>query len=331
VGPQEIVEVARQAEDAGWAGVWMIEYEYDSFAFAQAIATATSRIVTGSCIARVYPRHPLLVAETATVIDRLAPGRFVIGLGHGGVSEPGRGSSGVDRLTLQRWGVPSERAVARMREYVEVIRRALSGASVDYDGEFYRFEGVKLSITPSGDVPIYLGARKPGMLRLAGEVADGVFLWLTGEHTTRSSIEAVRDAAAAAGRDAAGVKVGCLIPTCVGEDGSAARGAMRTYLVDFYLGRAAYAEVLADGGFEEVGANVKAHVARGDAAGAATCITDDALDDLTIAGNPQDCRAHLARWAARGIELPVLYVFPPDGDWGAAYGGAIRALAPGSG
>ena len=51
-GPAEIMELARAAEGAGWAGAWMIEYEYDSFAFDQAIAMATSRIVTGSCISR---------------------------------------------------------------------------------------------------------------------------------------------------------------------------------------------------------------------------------------------------------------------------------------
>lgn len=338
-GPAEIMELARAAEGAGWAGAWMIEYEYDSFAFDQAIAMATSRIVTGSCISRFFTRHPLLVAETATVIDLLAPGRFAIGLGSGGVSEPPPGDRAaggaralkeVDpRVSLQRWGTTWERPVAQMREYIEVIRLAVSGEAVDYSGDYYRFEGVKLSLTPSGHIPIYLGARLERMLHLGGRVADGIFLWLVGEGKTREAVEVVQTAALEAGRDPKAVRMGCLIPTCVSDDGGVARRAMRGYLVDFYLGRAAYSQVLAESGFPEAGEQVRLNVTRGDNQAAAACIPDDALDQLAISGTPADSRSLLSAWAERGIDLPVLYVFPADEDWPGAYRKAIVDLAPG--
>lgn len=334
--PAEIVDLARQAELAGWKGVWMIEYEYDSIAFCQAIAAGTSCVSTGSCISRAYARHPLLAAETAAVVDGLAPGRFVIGLGNGGVTEPAsRGGTSAeaapeaDALALQRWGMPSRRPVARMREYIEVIRLALAGGAVDYAGEFYQFEGVKLSLTASGQIPIYLGARREGMLRLAGEAADGVFLFLVGRQTAASTVEVVHRAALESGRRPDSVAIGCLIPTCVSDDGESAREAMRRHLVDFYLGRAAYADVLAGSGLPEIGERLREHVCRGESALAASRITDEALDELAIAGTPGHCRSLLADWVERGIEIPVLYVFPPHGDWGKAYRAAVSSLSPG--
>ena len=337
-GPGEIGDLAAAAERAGFAGVWMVEFEYDTFAFDQVIAMRTSRITTGSCIARRFTRHPLLVAETAAVIDMLAPGRFVIGLGSGGVSEPAgdaasvlaKAAAEVDPGSLQRWGMPGDRPVARMREYLEVIRLALSGETVDFLGEFYRFQGVKLSVAPQARIPIYLGARRPGMLSLAGELADGVFLWLVGEESTRGAIETVAAAAAGSGRIRAEIEVGCLVPACVDANGDAARAAMRRYLVDYYLGRGVYSDVLARSGFLEAGEEVKALVARGEIDAAAARVPDDALDELAIAGTPGECRARLPGWHARGLDLLVLYVFPADGDWPRAYRRIIDDLAPGA-
>lgn len=195
--PAEIVQVAREAEQEGWPAVWMIEYEYDSFAFAEAIALSTSEIVTGSCITRSFTRHPLLVAETATVIDRLAPGRFVVGLGTGGVSEPEEGTRPETRavkevdpgISLQRWGTPSDHPAARMREYVEIVRLAQSSENLRYDGEFFRFEDITPSLTPTRSIPIFLGARRERMLRLLGEAADGSSAGSSGRRRrdTRSS------------------------------------------------------------------------------------------------------------------------------------------------
>jgi 5,10-methylenetetrahydromethanopterin reductase len=337
-GPAEIGELALEAERAGFDGVWMVEFEYDTFAFDQVIAMRTKRITTGSCIARRFTRHPLLVAETAAVIDSLAPGRFVVGLGNGGVSEPAsdaaaaktKAAAEIDVASLQRWGMPGDRPVARMREYVDVIRLALSGETVDYLGEFYRFQGVKLSLVPESRIPVYLGARRPGMLRLAGAVADGVFLWLVGESATREAIGIVAGAAAEAGRSGAEIAMGCLVPACVDTDGEAARDAMRRYLVDFYLARGVYSDVLARAGFAEAGERVNALVARGEIDAAAAGVPEEAVDALTVAGSPDDCRARLRRWYARGLDLLVLYVFPVDGDWPRAYRRIIGDLSPGA-
>jgi alkanesulfonate monooxygenase SsuD/methylene tetrahydromethanopterin reductase-like flavin-dependent oxidoreductase (luciferase family) len=166
------------------------------------------------------------------------------------------------------------------------------------------------------------------MLRVAGEAADGVYLWLVGEEATRDSIREVRQAAERAGRTASDVTIGCLIPTCLDDDGEAARWAARRTLVDFYLGRAAYADVLARAGFADVGERVHERVAAGKPLEAAAAIPDEALDQIAVAGTPDACREALGRWTARGIEAPVLYVFPADGAWAPAYRRAITELSP---
>ena len=336
--PATVVELAREAEDAGWHGVRMVEYEYDTFAFAQAVTTATRRVSSGSCISRAFTRHPLLAAQTAAAVDQLAAGRFTIGVGVGGVSAPatdatrrtgGRAAREIAHgVSLQRWGMASDRPAHRMREYVEVIRLALTGDVVDYAGEHFQFEDVQLSIAPTGKIPIYVGARGKQMLRVAGEAADGVYLWLVGEEATRDSIREVRHAAEKAGRTASEVTIGCLIPTCLDDDGEAARWTARRTLVDFYLGRAAYADVLAHAGFADVGERVHERVAAGKPLEAAAAIPDEALDQIAVAGTADFCREALARWTARGIEAPVLYVFPADGAWAPAYRRAIAELSP---
>jgi alkanesulfonate monooxygenase SsuD/methylene tetrahydromethanopterin reductase-like flavin-dependent oxidoreductase (luciferase family) len=168
------------------------------------------------------------------------------------------------------------------------------------------------------------------MLRLAGEVADGVFLWLVGETATREAIGIVTAAAAGAGRSRAEITTGCLVPACVDTDGDAARRAMRTHLLEFYLARGVYSDVLARAGFAEAGERVKALVARGEREDAAASIPDEALDELAIAGSPDDCRARLSSWYARGLDLVVLYVFPVDGDWPSAYRRIVADLGPGA-
>jgi alkanesulfonate monooxygenase SsuD/methylene tetrahydromethanopterin reductase-like flavin-dependent oxidoreductase (luciferase family) len=166
------------------------------------------------------------------------------------------------------------------------------------------------------------------MLELAGEAADGVYLWMVGEAATRESIARVRRGAERANRPQESVTIGCLIPTCVDTDGDAARRAARRNLVDFYLSRAPYADALPGAGFPEVGEEVRARAEAADFEGAAEAIPDEALDQLAIAGTPAQCRDAVKRWTARGIDAPVLYVFPADGDWAGAYRRALTELSP---
>src|SRR5205814_4538283 len=102
------------------------------------------------------------VAESAVAIDRLAPGRYVIGLGTGPVRRADPAAK------LQRWGGDPGNPVERQEEYVDLVRIALSGQEVDFAGEYYAVEQVRLDPVPTDPIPIYLAAGGPKLCRLAG-------------------------------------------------------------------------------------------------------------------------------------------------------------------
>lgn len=335
VHPARLVELARDAELAGFAGVRMVEYEYDSFAYAQAMATATSRIVTGSSVARYFARHPLLTAETTAVIDLLAPGRFVLGLGSGPAKRADPG------LPQQRWGLASDREVARIREYIEVLRLALTEDVIDFEGEFYGFTGVRMRVKPaSSHVPIWLAAGGEQMARLAGRAADGVYVQFANREATQRTLDAARYAARTAGRDPDDVRLGNLVMTCVSDDSETARRAVRAHLVDWYLHQPRIQQVFADAGYRDMADEIRRHdpphdtrgtvdeiLAHPQARRAADAIPDQLIDEFTIAGTPQECRSKLDHFIGWGTDVPILYAYPANADWVDGYRAIIRAFA----
>ncbi|MGA8114894.1 MAG: LLM class flavin-dependent oxidoreductase [Actinocatenispora sp.] len=334
VGPAELVQLAREAEAAGFEGVRMIEYEYDSLAFDQAIALGTSRVTTGSTVSRYHTRHPLLTAETAAVVDRLAPGRFVIGIGSGPAKRPEPGAP------QQRWGQPADRAVARLREYIEVLRLALAGGTIDYAGEFYGFTGVRVLVTPTSPVPVWLAAGGEQTARLAGRAADGVLVQFADRTMTQQTLDTARGAARDAGRDPDALRLGNLVMTVVDDDSDTARRAMRAHLVDWYLHQPRIQRLVAGIGYQDMAEEIRRcappHDTRGTvdeiladprARRAAAAVPDAFLDAFTIVGTPQECRSKLDQLVAWGTDVPILYAYPAGPDWAEGYRAVIRAFA----
>jgi alkanesulfonate monooxygenase SsuD/methylene tetrahydromethanopterin reductase-like flavin-dependent oxidoreductase (luciferase family) len=338
VSPLELVELARAAEAAGYAGAWMVEYEYDSFAFNQALLQGTERLEVGSCIARYFARDPLLVVENTAVLDLLAPGRYRIGMGTGPMKRSG------PEMAQQRWGGDARRSIGRMSEYLEVIRLAMTHPELkfSYDGEFFSFQDVKLRVKPTDHVPIWLSAGGPKMAEVAGRFADGIFVHMVDGERTHKTREIAATAASEAGRDGDKLLMGNLIPTCVSEDGAAARRALRAYLLDYYFHLPHYHKWIDELGFPDAANQLRQIGHQGDtkalsedilsdprAAAAAEAIPDALLDRLMIVGTPEECQARLREVAVDwGTDVPILYVFPPDGDWAQGYRDAIAALAP---
>lgn len=336
VSLQGLIEIAREAETAGFEGAWMVEYEYDSFAINQALLQGTERLTVGSCIARYFARDPLALAENAAVIDLLAPGRYAIGIGTGPLKRAGNAKA------EQRWGGDPKRSLGRMTEYLDVIRRALNNPDLElsYDGEFFSFSGVKMRVRPSGHVPIWLSAGGPKMAAVAGRLADGVFVHMVDGDGTRKTLEIARAAATEAGRDPDALRLGNLIPTCVSDDSAEARRSLRAFMLDYYFHLPHYHKWLAEMGFEDTANALRDAAVQGDTKGgveeiladprasaAADLIPDEVLDTLTIVGTPEECQAKLREVAEWGTDLPILYAFPAHGDWAEGYRTTIAAFA----
>ena len=321
ITPDELRDLAQRADAAGFDVLWSTEEDYDSFVYDQFVAGATERLRAGSSIARYYKRHPLLVAESAAAIDRISPGRFLIGLGTGPAKRADPG------IKLQRWGTDAGKPVERLEEYIEIVRLALTGEEVNYEGTHYAVERVRLQPEPNPAIPIYLAGGGLQLTRLAGRKADGVFFYFLNEERTRERISVLHSEAEAAGRDPGSIEVAMLFPMCIADDGDAARAALKRHLFFPYLTLPYYQTLLAENGFPEAVEQIKSTLAAEGIDGAAEHVPDEALDQVGIAGEARDARARLDGLLARGVDSPVLYPFPVDDDWAGAYRRVVETFA----
>ncbi|MEA3510808.1 MAG: TIGR03557 family F420-dependent LLM class oxidoreductase [Actinomycetota bacterium] len=201
--PEEIVRHAVLAERAGFDAVmvsehfhpWVDDVSASGYAFSTlgAIAGATEHIELVTAVTTpLFRYHPAVVAQAAATIDRLADGRFRLGVGTG------------ENLNEGPLGYPfpkyAERA-ARMGEALEIMRRLLDGEKLTYDGEFYQTDRAKLYSPPISNLPIWLAAGGPKSAVLAATKAQGIITSVRDPQTTMDRvIDPAREAASAAGR-----------------------------------------------------------------------------------------------------------------------------------
>ena len=165
--------LAREADRLGYSVTWAAEaYGSDAATVLAWVAAQTERIDIGSAVFQIPGRTPANTAMTAATLDTLSGGRFRLGLG---VSGP---------QVSEGWhGVRFDKPLARTREYVAIIRKALARERLTFDGEFFTLplpdgpgKALTLTVHPVRErIPIYLAAVGPKNLELAGEIADG---WL---------------------------------------------------------------------------------------------------------------------------------------------------------
>jgi probable F420-dependent oxidoreductase len=209
--PDNVAAVARNAEQHGFCGLWtfqrwlaspQLEGVYQSvldpvvaLGFAAAI---TSRIRLGLAVVNgpFYP--PVALAKQFAALDVLSAGRLDAGIG-----------LGWSREEYTAAGVPMERRGARFDEWLDCLDVLLRGEDVEFDGEFYRVPRMHIAPPPvqRPRPPLLIGGSAPAALRRAGERSDG---WISSSRASLDevgqAIAAVRDAAAAAGKDPASMR-----------------------------------------------------------------------------------------------------------------------------
>lgn len=296
---KDIIQCARAAERAGFAYVSVAESFYrDGSAMAAALASRTTTIRFGTSVLPIFTRTPFQLAMFAATLHEISRGRVAyLGLGVGYRSR-----------TKNYFGVEIEHPLSRMRECVEVIRELLSGEDVSHSGRLFRFAGFPKLVPEPLDVPILFGSSGPKMIRLAGEVADGVILnsMATPSHI-KSARELLHQGAAKAGRDPARSTLASSVVYSVSDDVEEAARAAREDLL-FYLGYPEIDPILEQSGFAaEAEAVRRAHREQGKEA-ALRLITQPMLDTMTIYGRPATCREKLEALMDAGIDLPIIRV-----------------------
>src|SRR5262252_9028857 len=197
------------------------------------------------------------------VVDEVSGHRFMLGLGAGHKS-----------VIEDRHGFAYDRPSQRMREVTEIVRRALSGDIVNFEGEIFSLRGAQLSVPPvRRDVPIYIAGIGPRVLELGGEVADGVFLIFPTERSIQHALHHMRAGAARAKRDPTQVDVIAYIFTCIATDTQAAvRASQRTIA---YFGRLShYRKLFMEEGFIAEAEALKEAWAQHDATRATQAVSD---------------------------------------------------------
>jgi len=308
LGPAAAVETARLAEEVGYRSYWTAETTGpEAFSLLAAVGSAAPSLDLGTGVLALQLRTPMVVAMAGATLQALHPERdIVLGVG---ISSP---------VVTQRWhGVPyGDRPLARVREYLTLLRLCLSGDKVDFAGDFYTVKGFRLGLRLGERRPkIVVGALNPKMLRLAGELADGVLLnYLPATHVSWS-VDQVR-----AGGDAeiyAYVHAGI----CEREEGvDLARRDLFSYaVVD------AYARSFERAGFAEEVAAIRERHAAGDRDGALKAVSDRMVDAIDVMGDADTVRATMQAYADAGVDVPVLMPLPWGADRRASADQAIRA------
>jgi probable F420-dependent oxidoreductase len=317
----ELGDVAREAERLGYTDAWSFEVDgVDGFTPLAVVGMATGMRL-GTAIVNVYTRGPGTLANTAAGLADLAPGRFILGIGSG------------SQVIVESWndGVFAKPAT-RVREMAQFLRAALAGERVVFKGQAISVDGFRLTCVPSSPVPIYIAALRPGMLRVAGEVGDGVILNWNSPEDVPKSVAIVREAARKAGRDPDAIEITARLVISIDPPGPESDLAARRHI-------AAYMNVPVYRAYQEWLGRTPALQpmwdawAAGDRKGAITAIPTAVVDELIGRGSLPSIRARVQRYLDNGLDTAFLQLQTNDPDPArrrALMLDAMRALAPSS-
>ncbi len=301
-----VVELSRQAEHLGFSNVWTFDSHIlweEPYVIYSAILAATRKVVVGPMVTNPATRDWTVTASVFATLNEMYGNRTVIGIG--------RGDSAV-RVTNGR-----PVTVAELRDSVHVIRELANGREVDYKGSTLRFPWAQDSRTE-----VWIAAYGPKVLALAGQSGDGFILQLADLDIAAWTIAAVRDAAAAAGRDPASVRICVAAPAYVtdgsdaglahGRDqcrwfggmvgnhvadiveryGTAGGGGVPQALTDYIAGREGY-------DYNEHGRAGNTHT---------TFVTDEIVDRFCIVGPPEVHVERMEALRALGVDQFAIYL-----------------------
>ena len=283
----ELLDVAVEAERLGYRWIWVNDerLERDPFTVLAAMAGRTERAHLGPGVTNPYSRHPALVASAMATLDELSGGRAVLGLGAGGTNH---GALAIERTA----------PVTALREAIELMRALWAGEAATVDGRVVRAREARLDFeAPRARLPVYVGARGPRVLELAGELADGVIVGNVATHKGwEYALGRIEAGADRGGRQLADLRLTAWLYACLDDDEERAIDAIRPMVATSLV---TSRPVLGELGIELPAAFVDGMAARGwslarevvTEAGAA--LPAELVGRFGLAGTPDTCRATL--------------------------------------
>lgn len=284
-----IGEIAAVVEDLGFSGLWIQDNPLttkDPYMALTIAALKTKKIALGPGVSNPITRHPSVIVNSIFSLDQLSEGRAVLGLGNGGPA-------------LVRAFGQSPRRIVEFRQDLIEIRSLLRGEEVKVKGgDGYRISGIERPI------PMYVAARGPRVLRLAGELADGVLIAGPAQpDVLQKKMQAVKDGAVDTGRDPSEVRVNLLTNMAVDTDPEKAIDTVRPFAVGAMIEAAKPGDEIPPQ-YEHVFKQIHEshdptkHLAAGSAG--RDLIPDDLAKFVAIAGDENECRERLQSIIAIG-------------------------------
>jgi 5,10-methylenetetrahydromethanopterin reductase len=282
---REAVEMARLAEERGMAELWLSEdyLERGAFTVAGGVAAATSRILIGLGVINPWTRHVALTAMECAALDELSGGRLIVGVGASNAA-----------WMEGKLGIPFEKPITRLIEYVEALRSLLSGEPIDevVGGRRVR---AGLSFPPFREgIPVYLGVKGPTALAKATPIADGLMLSIL---SSPPYVEWIKQTYAPRATSA-------YVLVSYDDDPETARARVRERTARF-LGVHGATMITEKGGLDaETASAFSGRLKTG--RDATDLLNDEILDAFTVAGSFDDCVRGIRRFADAGLDSLVV-------------------------
>ncbi len=292
----EVLRCSEIASKTNTDTLWVPEtWGMENFSMLSAISCMTSSQKIGSSIINIYSRSPSAIAMGAVTVDTLSKGRLILGLGTSSIPI-------VETFHGQKFEMP----VQRMREYVDIIRLAISGNQIRYNGKIFNLKNFSLLIKPIREsIPIYIAAINKKMVELAWEIGDGVIFYLRPIDEMRTTIEKMQSRKR--------IDVTCQIITSVSEDSDMAVERAKKTLAFYVSVGNVYREFLAKNGFSEETSSIFEEFKKSGFKSNHKLVTDRMLRKLAIAGTSEECKKQVAEFKSVGITQPI-FQFNPVGN-----------------
>jgi alkanesulfonate monooxygenase SsuD/methylene tetrahydromethanopterin reductase-like flavin-dependent oxidoreductase (luciferase family) len=303
---REGLEKVQIAEDLGIELISTGEaWGKGSMPWLAALAMNTKRVTIGTSILNCYSRTPAALAQDFATLEEMSEGRMLLGLGSSGA-----------QVIEHFHGVPFQKPLRRLREYVEIFDILIAGEKLNYEGEIFNLQrGFRLDYhRPRTKIPVYIAAITPKSIHQTGEIADGIFPI----HWPRRLFGQLREDLAAGAKDAgrAGHEFTIAPYTKVSVlDGSAedeARWREARQLLQYYINRMGvfYWQMLERNGFPDEVAKSRAAWAERDGEGSIAAISDDMVRECQVIGSVEEVREQLRARDEAGADIQMLYMPP---------------------
>ncbi|MEV8319209.1 TIGR03842 family LLM class F420-dependent oxidoreductase [Streptomyces sp. NPDC059900] len=302
----QVISLMKRAERNGFRYGWTFDSAVlwqEPFVIYSQILANTERLIVGPMVTNPGTRTWEVTASTFATLNDMYGNRTVCGIGRGD--------------SAMRVAGRTPNTLARISEAMKVIRSLASGGEADLGGTTIRFPWIR----PDAQLPVWMAAYGPKALKMAGEEADGFILQLADPYLTESMVKAVRDAAVAAGRDPASVKICVAAPAYLTRDDSPAAlahareqcrwfgGMVGNHVADLVTKYGAHSDLVPEALTDYIKAREGydySHHGRADNPDTAF-VPDDIVDRFCVIGTPEQHVAKMRELQALGVDQFALY------------------------